>query len=209
MLRSDHTENAPVDGEILHPGSRTLFRYWETIRAERPAPHRVDLDLGQIRAIVPDLFVLERDHVRQTFRFRLAGTRINQLHHKELTRADVLHGWDRFERDTLHRLLTTTVSTFQPCVVRMRLHSNMNHVIGVEMLCLPIVSRDDARMQIVGGLFPFRDVASLGYDRIVQQELTGARTIWTEHAGGGLPVRPLAPAAKRPLPFTVIQGGRD
>lgn len=208
MLRSDQTGNAPVDGEILHPGSRALFRHWETIRAERAAPERDDFDLTRIHAILPDLFVLERDHLRQTFRFRLAGTRVCRLYRREMTRTDALVGWDQFERDTLFRLFNTTVASRQPCVLRLRLHSNMNHVIGVEMLCLPVVARDRSHIQIIGGLFAFRDSENLGYDRISTMELTGARTIWTEHAEGGLPLRPRTEGLRPRRPFTVIAGGR-
>ena len=34
--------------EILHPGSRALFRYWETIRMEDSAPNRRRLDLNRL-----------------------------------------------------------------------------------------------------------------------------------------------------------------
>ena len=209
MLLNDQTGNRQADGDILHPGSRALFRHWETIRAERAAPDHDDLDLTQVKAIVPDLFLLERDHLRDGFRYRLAGTRICQLFHHELTRSDVLAGWDQFERDTLRRLLATTVSSMQPCVLRLRLHSNLDHVIGVEMLCLPMVARDKSRIHILGGLFPFRDINGLGYERITLRELTGARTIWTEHAAGNMPLtQAVAPRLAPPRPFTVITGGR-
>jgi hypothetical protein len=200
MLVNDTPELSDTDGQILHPGSRMLFRHWESIRAERAAPNRGDIELPTIRTIVPDLLIIEKDHLRKSYKFRLAGTRVCDLFRKELTYSDALANWDRFEGDTIRRLFDNVVSNAQPCLVRMRLSTTTTHVIGAEMICLPMQQRHGTRLQILAGLFPFRDIRNLGYDGIAAQELTGVRTIWTEHHAP-------ADTAQTTRPFQVIAGG--
>ncbi|MEJ1934798.1 PAS domain-containing protein, partial [Nostoc sp. NIES-2111] len=68
---------------MKHPASRTLFSYWDTLRGERTAPERSELDPGAIRNILADTFILEVD-AGQTFPFRLAGTRVCALYGRDL-----------------------------------------------------------------------------------------------------------------------------
>jgi hypothetical protein len=191
--------------EILHPGSRALFRYWESIRGERAAPTRADLDLKRIREYVPWLYIAEAHGPTRSYRWRLAGGRICELWHRELTGTAMLAGWDSFERDTAKRLLDGVTQALQPCAIRMRLLTSLGHVIGTELIGLPVLSRDGP-VHIFGAVMPFRDIASLGYDRIVSIEIASARTIWTEPLPGDVSV----PVRGRPAPaFQVIPGGRD
>ena len=59
MLVNDEMFESQDETHILHPSSRALFRFWETMRAERSAPLRADLDLKKICSLVPHLFVAE------------------------------------------------------------------------------------------------------------------------------------------------------
>jgi hypothetical protein len=79
MVVTGQIETSQAESQILHPSSRALFRFWEAMRAERAAPHRALLDLKQVGGLVPDLFILERDRPRHSYRWRLAGTRICEL----------------------------------------------------------------------------------------------------------------------------------
>jgi hypothetical protein len=208
MLVNDFSDLSQAESHILHPGTRTLYRYWETIRAENAAPNRDDLDLKQITAIVPNLMMLERDNMRQTYNWRLAGTNTCMLHRRELTGTNVLTGWDKFERDTINKLLDKVVTSLQPCLIRFRLTTNMDQVIGAEMLGLPLHARNGSRFHVFGGVFPFRDVASIDYESIKQMELSGARTIWTEHLPGDKLVAQLSNGSRQMAGLRVIQGGR-
>jgi hypothetical protein len=208
MLVNDFSDLSQAESHILHPGTRTLYRYWETIRAENAAPNRDDLDLKQITAIVPNLMMLERDNMRQTYNWRLAGTNTCMLYRRELTGTNVLAGWDKFERDTINKLLDKVVTSLQPCLIRFRLTTNMDQVIGAEMLGLPLHARNGSRFHVFGGVFPFRDVASIDYESIKQMELSGARTIWTEHLPGDKLVAQLSNGSRQMAGLRVIQGGR-
>ena len=72
--------------------------------------------------------------------------------------------------------------------------------------------RESHRMQIIGGLFPFRAAQSLGHSGIVKRELVSARVIWTEHLQ---PLQRTEPESVVPpmrltrRDFTLIDGGKN
>jgi len=203
MVVTGQIETSQAESQILHSSSRALFRFWETMRAERAAPHRALLDLKQVAGLLADLFILERDRPRHGYRWRLAGTRICELYRRELTGSDVFAGWDNFERETMRRLLDGVAGRLQPAVMRLRLHTSLGQTIGAELIALPLQPQDGTGIQVFGGLFPFRDISGLDYDAIGLRELTSARVIWTEP----LPGDSLIPSGAGFRPFQVIRGG--
>jgi hypothetical protein len=207
MLQDSHSIDAPV-GQFLHPGSRHLFSYWEQLRAERACPTREEFEFGPVRHEMPDMLVIDRDFLRNSFKFRLAGSRACALFNRNLTGSDVMAGWGRFESDLITRHLNTVLNQKQPAVMRMRLTTDLGQVVAAELIALPVQMRGSGRMQIIGGLFPFRAAQSLAHNSVTSQELVSARVIWTEHVAEtpdshGTP--PLSAAARN---FTVIAGGK-
>jgi hypothetical protein len=201
---ADHTTTKEPPGDILHPGSRALFRYWESIRGERAAPSRADIDLKKIREYVPWLYIAEAHGPTHSYRWRLAGGRVCELWRKELTGTPMFAGWERFERETAKRLFDGVTQAMQPCAIRLRLITSVGQPIGTELLGLPVVGRDGT-VHVFGAVMPFRESASLGYDRVSGVEIATARAIWTEPLPGDatLPPRKSAPS------FQVIPGGRN
>jgi hypothetical protein len=210
MLQDANTTDQG-DGHILHPSSRLLFRHWEKLRAERPCPSREEFDLHPIKLLMPDLVVIERDHLRASFRYRLSGSRVCALFCANVTTTNVLEGWDTFESDVVSRHLLTVINQKQPAVIRMRLTTDRNQMVAAEMLALPVQMRSSSQIQIMGGMFPFRPAQTLGHTGIVYRELVSARVIWTEHSESEDNVEPL-PIEIRPQPgkplFTLIDGGK-
>jgi hypothetical protein len=209
MLVNEQLEASQADSQILHPGSRALFRFWETARAERSAPRRDEIDLARLRDIVPNLAIIERGPGHSGFRWRLAGTAICDIFRHEITGRGVLENWDVFERDVIARFLEGVITRLQPCVMRFRLHTDHGQLIGTEFIGLPIVAQSGA-VHVFGGLFAFRSPSALAYTAITAMELSGARSIWTEYLPGDQLVRQLATAQpdRSFRPFQVIAGGR-
>jgi hypothetical protein len=208
MLVNDNTETSQADSQIMHPGTRTLFRFWEKIRAENAAPSRNDLDLRQISSIVPNLVILDRDLLHQTYKWRLAGSETCLLYRQQLTSTDALKGWEKFERETLRQAFDTVVTRLQPCLVRFRLTTDRGQTIAAELLGLPIHARNGLRFHIFGGVFPFRDISGLGYDAITHRELSGTRFIWTEPLPGDRLVARLQDTDPSHGGLRLIKGGR-
>jgi hypothetical protein len=196
---ADQTNNPKEAAtDILHPASRTLFRYWESIRGERAAPARADIDLKKIREYVPWLFIAEAHGPTRGYRWRLAGGRICEMWRKELTGTMMFLGWERFERDTAQRLFDGVTQALQPCAIRLRLLTSMGQPIGTELIGLPVIARDGS-VHVFGAVMPFRDAGGFGYDRVTAVEIASARTIWTEPLPSDAIARPK---------LQVIPGGR-
>ena len=181
MISHDNSLPDGADSQILHPGSRRLFSHWETLRAERAFPTREEFEFETIKDLMPDLIVLERDNLRTSYRFRLAGTRVCRLFADNLTGKDVAVGWDSFETEIIQKHLGSALSEYQPALLRMRLKTDTNQIIAAELIALPVQMRESNRVQLIGGLFAFRDVNSIGHSSVVKRELIAGRMIWTEH----------------------------
>jgi hypothetical protein len=207
MLVNDSKEASQAYAHIQHPGTRALFSFWEKIRGEKAAPNRDDLDLRQITPILPNLLILERDHLHQTFKWRLAGSEIGQLYRQKLTSTDALAGWASFERNTLKQLFNTVVTALQPCLMRFHLTTDTGQIIGAELLGLPILARNSKRFHVFGGIFPLRDISQLGYGAITYMELSAARSIWTEPLPGDKLVASLNNPTIPPVGLRLIKGG--
>ncbi len=59
--------------EMIHSEIRSLYNYWERLRAGRPCPYRAEIDPRDMDGDARHLFVLE-DLGQGNLRFRLAGT---------------------------------------------------------------------------------------------------------------------------------------
>ena len=209
MLVNELNETSQADSQILHPGSRALFSYWERIRAEEAAPPRCALDLRELRDLIPNLMIIEHEPRGGGLIWRLAGTLITDLYRQDVKGNSVVKGWESFEANIARGLLNGVIQKLQPCLLRLRLRTDLEQIIGAEMIGLPLQSNDGKSIQVFGGLFAFRDTPSLCYRQITAIELSGARSIWTEHLPGDPLARQLGKADRPPFqPFQIITGGR-
>ena len=191
--------------ETLHSGNRMLFRLWETLRGQRSAPARQDLDLKQMRKLLPGLFIAERSPAAPDFRWRLAGTAICSLFGRELTGGDLLDGWDEFEANVIRRVLSTVPGAHQPALLRMRFTTDRGQTITAEMAASPIISAEGASTHVLGGFFTFADPDLKHFETLTGRELLSARFAPSE-ALAALPEEALTQARRK---FRVISGGLD
>jgi hypothetical protein len=209
MVVNDVKGLSQVDSQILHPGTRKLYRYWEMIRAENAAPQRQALDLRTLKALIPNLAIIEQDHLRKSYKWRLAGMMACDVYRRALTGTDALACWDAFERKTVETLYGNVVTALQPCLLRFRLTTDEGATIGAEQIGLPLLAKNDARIHIFGGIFPFEDMRDKRHASITRVELFGARMIWTEHLPGDELVARMQNTRKKPQRLSVIRGGRQ
>lgn len=202
----ERTRYAAEEAEqIMHPATRSLFRYWEGLRSEGAYPNRSQFNLKVLQPLVTSLAVLERDFVHNTFRFRLAGTGVEKLFSENLHGKDVLKEWDEFEATLLKRSLDLAISRFQPSLVKMRLRTFENIELAAEMIALPVEQRGTSRIQLFCAINSMQDLRHTGHTAIVHRELMNVRNIWTEHQPGDTLLKSIEQTGV-PL-LRVIEGG--
>ncbi len=77
---------------MRHPATQDLDAYWTEVRGNLRAPRRRDIQPARIGAMLLDSFILECAD-RDTFRFRLAGTRVCARFGTNLRAANFLECW--------------------------------------------------------------------------------------------------------------------
>lgn len=77
---------------MRHPSIRSVYAYWSTLRAERPAPLRTEIDPRAIARELGDVFLLEG--IADSMTFRLAGSRIVHALGDSLTGKSFLSLWE-------------------------------------------------------------------------------------------------------------------
>jgi hypothetical protein len=203
MQNTDTIHVRATPEEMLHPGSRALFRYWDALLGEMSAPPRDWLDLKKIRTLVPFVFMIERKAGR-AYVWRLAGTRVCQLWGLELTGKAALAQGDRFERETIARLFDRVIDTHQPFILHFSLNSAAGISVAAEFVGLPLRARNGAGTYVFGVIMPFCDVRRPPRDQITGSELTAVRAIRTESG----PVGRKQPVKIASQCFQIINGGR-
>lgn len=210
-ITQDQVPHAPDD--LLHPYSRKLFRHWESIRGELSAPRKSEVDLRHIAELLPQIGILERQPLQSLYNWRLAGTGICKIFGHEVTKCEFMAGWNPFEKKTISRALDATVSGHQPCVARLKGHTEDGDMFGLELLALPIATKRAGITHVLVSLSKFRDTRRIEQHPLTTFELSRLKMIWTEHADGKVHSRRpegLEPAEAdgqaRPV-FRVIEGG--
>lgn len=204
-----------IDSQILHPGSRRLFAHWEALRGERPYPSRDEFTFAPVKDLMADMVIIEQDATGHAYRYRLAGSRACAIFGKNLTASDAVLGWDSFEASLLSTHFERALKDFQPMLARMRFVTDTGLRFAAELIAMPIQVRGSSRVQLIGGLFPFRELDERSHASLRARELASVRAIWTEHDGPGLQAivdralaEPRALPAGRPR-LRVLAGGKS
>ncbi|MFZ5689621.1 MAG: PAS domain-containing protein [Pseudomonadota bacterium] len=133
--------------------TRTLFAYWDTVRGERSAPDRTDIDAGAIRSCLANTFILAFDP-QQGHPFRLAGTSLCDMFGLKLTRKSFTELWTVDERPALSDLLRTVAQERVGVVAGVAGRNAADQTANLEMILLPLASGDLGIGRILGALTP-------------------------------------------------------
>ena len=208
MVNVSMKSNASPLPEIGHSSSRSLFRYWESVRGERSAPLRSDIRLQQICLLLPWMFISESEPKGSSHRLRLAGTGVCELWGENMTGKDLFAAWNNFERSTMNKVLASATSDRHPFIMRCRVRNESGMSATVEIMGLPVEADDTGRTQVLGLIVPFQDSELLRQHRLVSFDLVSVRIIWIEP----LPQKQTCPAASRAKlspHLQLVSGGRE
>lgn len=93
---------------MRHPATEAIYAYWNELREGRPAPRRLEIQPSRISSLLLDTFILERIG-RSTFRFRLAGSRVNARFGTSLREQDFMACWSEADRGLLEPHLLSII----------------------------------------------------------------------------------------------------
>jgi hypothetical protein len=161
---------------LKHKTSETLFAYWNSVRGNRATPRRFEIEPGKIASILPSTFILERLDA-ETFRFRLAGTRVCEMFGAELRGTNFLGGWAAADRQSLVRHLGALVKQGAIATIHMEAAPVARPSTPFEVLLLPLRHTGEAIDRVLGALAPLDPPHWLGElpltsKRIIAHELS-------------------------------------
>jgi hypothetical protein len=193
---------------MKHSTTRMLFAYWDSLRGERMAPERGEIEPGHIRHILADTFILElgQDKNHPSTTFRLAGTRLCALLGRELKMVDFHHLWPEDEKDEASKLVDVVSYETAGIVAGMTATTTHGHSVDLEMLLLPLRHRGKTHSRVLGALSPLSIPAWLGIEHIKELKTLSIRIIWPSGTAAALPQEEAAIERRRR--FVLHRGGR-
>lgn len=208
---------------MRHEGTRSLFQYWDRLREGRPAPRRTEIEPADIKTLLADTFILEKD-ARGKAVFRLAGTRLCAVFGRELKGFAFASLWAGKDERVIARLLHGSLDRHSVVVVDMTGLSRSGRSNPFEMLVLPLEGGID-NPRALGSLIAMEKPYWLGADPIVECRIDALRIIDPSlepvflRNRPSVTVPPLAPeheshrlppgSARRIRHLVVLEGGRD
>lgn len=156
-------------------GSVALFHYWNRLRKGRPAPKRTEIEPADIKSLLSDTFILERD-MRGKAVFRLAGTRLCATNGGELKGLSFTSLWAERDQALIDRLVRSVFDSSHVIVVTFDGRSKNGRANPFEMIILPLNGGVDSP-RCIGAISPVRKPFWLGADPIVESTVESVRAI--------------------------------
>jgi len=207
-------------------GSIELFRYWNGLRDGRPAPKRTEIEPADIKTLLADTFILEKD-TRGEAVFRLAGTRLCAVYGRELKGFSFPSLWLDKDQRLIARLAQGVFEAKTVVVIVFEGTSRNGRTNGFEMLILPL-DGGHANPRCLGVMSAGHKPFWLGADPILRAEIETVRVVDPDRemqflnsrheiAVPALSPTELPPAGERRRPggsrrirhLVVLDGGRE
>jgi hypothetical protein len=183
-----------------------LFSYWDTLRGERAAPERGEIEPGEIRHILADTFMLEIGEAHRA-EFRLGGTRLCSLFGRELKGQPLHELWPADAQDEMRHLVDIVIDETAGLVAGIVGCTDKDATVDLEMVLLPLRHREKTHARLMGAMSPAVIPPWLGIDPVTHLKTVSHRVIWP--SGRPVPPEPVPKgAADRRRGFVLHRGGR-
>ncbi|WP_206682767.1 PAS domain-containing protein [Chthonobacter albigriseus] len=164
---------------MKHAATRTLYDYWSRLRGSRTAPARTEIEPGDIRHILGDTFILEAGD-RQTYTYRLAGTRLCAAYCRELKGRNFLDNWVGKDREAIACLLAAIVEDGAAAIIGLECQNDRGQKMPVEIMLLPLKHEGPHHTRILGCFAPLDQPYWLGLYPVMRQPILSLRLIWPD-----------------------------
>ncbi|MBX3491928.1 MAG: PAS domain-containing protein [Parvibaculum sp.] len=194
---------------MKHKTTQALFDYWNAIRAGRPAPRRSEIEPGEMRAILPYVFILERKD-RDTYRFRLAGTGLCSVYGMEFRGHNMISMWGDDCAENIKEALDDVIRNAGVAVVEYTAATTDGREATFEMVLLPLLHEDGSLSRVLGAAVPIDRAPWVGDRLLARQWIDRLRRLDPEHMPKRAPAAQVAArrlAAEKP-PVTVASLGK-
>lgn len=211
---------------MKHTGSIDLFHYWNRLRKNRRAPKRTEIEPVDIKTLLADTFILERDSRGEAV-FRLAGTRLCATFGRELKGFSFPSLWRQKDRRLVARLVHGVFQSKSVVVLNFDGHTANGRSLRFEMLLLPLDGGVE-NPRAMGVISPAEKPFWLGADPVTDALIDSVRVVDPDREPmflrnrPAITVPPLAPStsalaqpvgsmdgARRIRHLVVLPGGRE
>lgn len=212
---------------MKHEGTIALFQYWNRLRGRRPAPRRTEIEPADIKSLLADTFILEKD-TRGEPVFRLAGTRLCATYGRELKGYSFSLVWAQRDQRILSRFAHAAFHDKSVIAVTFDGISRNGRSNSFEMVLLPLEGGLGSP-RTLGAITPLEKPFWLGADPIVESRIDTLRIVDLERepalltSRASVAVPPIAPGeaqilgigneatgnGRRIRHLVVFEGGRD
>ena len=156
-------------------GTSALFRYWDRLRGDRPAPQRTEIEPAEIKSLLADTFILEKD-ARGEAIFRLAGTRLCATYGRELKGYAFPLLWSQRDQRILARHAWSVFHHDAVVVIAFEGATANGKTAPFEMIMLPL-SGDQGSPRALGCIVPGEKPYWLGADPVAENRVEALRVI--------------------------------
>ncbi len=170
---------------IQHPKTQELHLYWRQLRGFNAAPHREDIRPQDIKALLPNVFLLEPLDFRH-YIFRLAGTAFCARYGREFRDHNFLSLWQGDDFRTLQDALRTSSTNCHPILVHNKVKTIDNVSYDAELILLPLLGSDERIERILGGSWMLSTASALQGKTIVDQSISAIQ--WLAGANDNHPL---------------------
>lgn len=192
-------------------GSIALFQYWNRLRDGRPAPKRTEVEPADIKALLADTFILEKD-TRGEAVFRLAGTRLCATYDRELKGFSFPSLWREKDQRLVARLMHGVFQQKSVVVITYEGLSRSGRSNQFELLALPLDGGVE-NPRCLGVITSVEKPFWLGADPIIDAMIDAIRVVDPDKEPvllknrPAISVPPLAPSSLD-APETITEFGR-
>ncbi len=169
-------------------GSIALFQYWNRLRKGRPSPKRTEIEPADIKTLLTDTFILERD-TRGGAVFRLAGSRLCAIYGRELKGFSFPSLWREKDQRLVARLANGVFESASVVVIAFDGISRNKRSNPFEMVILPLDGGVDSP-RCLGAMSAAQKPFWLGADPIVEAQVESVRVVDPDRESAFLKTRP-------------------
>ena len=162
---------------MKHKSSQLLYAYWNTVRGDRIAPRRFDIEPGRLGSVLPDTFILER-RPSGVLTYRLAGTRLCDGLGLDLRGRDFLDGLSLIDKNKLKPHLDSVTLQGAVSVQTFEIENSAGSKGTLEVLVLPLTHTRDTIDRFVGCMVWLSELIDLKEHSIAARRLLTSNLVW-------------------------------